>query len=680
MSRLLLTILISSLVWETPAFLAAQGPGFEEQSGLPSLPGDFSFAGQQSFRSTALSDENFDISTQRRSAGPRSGGELKPANTHAAWSATIEPAEIAAGKNGKIVLRAVVDAGYHIYAYRAGEDQVRNRTLIVATQKSKLQLAAPKTSAEVVSQDLGGILLEHYDGSVTWEIPIHVPADTPLGEQAIELQVGFNTCDATSCDPPAAIQFRGVVTVASKSDSAAAQMEAKEIDFKIVEQSKILANWIDGPEVSAGIVSRLAGEPLQAWMVLAALAGGFILNFMPCVLPVVGLKLMSFVNQAGNNHTRVIKLNLAFVSGILVVVLMLAAFNIFTKLAGQAVGWGEQFNSFPLQVTIVILLFAMSLSFLGVWEIPIPGFVTSYKAGELMQTGGTSGAFYKGIITTLLATPCSGPLLGAVFGETLKLSAWGSVIVFMSVGLGLGLPYLAMCLWPGSVRWLPKPGPWMETLKQFLAFPLLLSMVWFLNVIDSQYHIAVLVLLIVVWFGCWLIGRVPVYAEGHTRFRVGVTAIAICLVAGVGSFKYFGPTEHLLPWQIYSEAALETNRSQGRVVLVEFTARWCPTCQTNMRFAIERPMVAKLVERHQIATLLADWTDTSPTSESSSSIRRKVHELNSNSIPLLAIYPADPAAPPIVLRDVITQQQLLEAIEQAVRTDTAALGLSGKQR
>jgi thiol:disulfide interchange protein len=250
----------------------------------------------------------------------------------------------------------------------------------------------------------------------------------------------------------------------------------------------------------------------------------------------------------------------------------------------------------------------------------------------------------------------------------------------MSVGFGMSLPYIIIGAKPSLVGWLPKPGPWMETLKQFLAFPLLLSMVWFLNVIDSQYHIAVLVLLIVVWFGCWLIGRVPAYAERHLRFRVGVTAIAVCVIAGFGSFKYFGPTEHLLPWQTYSAAALETNRSQGRVVLVEFTARWCPTCQTNMRFAIERPMVAKLVERHQIVTLLADWTDTSPTSESANAIRSKVHELNSNSIPLLAIYPADPAAPPIVLRDMITQQQLLEAIEQAARTDTAALASIRKQR
>ncbi len=346
-------------------------------------------------------------------------------------------------------------------------------------------------------------------------------------------------------------------------------------------------------------------------MVFAALLGGFILNFMPCVLPVVGLKLMSFVSQAGSDHRRVVALNLAFVAGILIVVFGLATINIATKLAGQSIGWGEQFNSFPLQIGIVILLFAMSLSFLGVWEIPIPGFASGSAAGELMSREGLSGAFYKGILTTILATPCSGPLLGAVFGETLKLSVLGSLTIFLCVGLGLGMPYLAMCVWPSCIRWLPKPGAWMETLKQFLAFPMLLSMIWFLNVIESQYHIAMLVLLVGVWFGCWVLGRVPVYAESHFKIRIWATVISGCVIFGLVSFRYLGPVKHHLPWEPYSEVALENYRKSGKAVLIEFTARWCPTCQTNMRFAIDRPEVAKLVRQHGVVTLLADWSDNS---------------------------------------------------------------------
>lgn len=666
MTRLLLAIIAISVGGQVPMVSLAQETVLQGVTGLPHLPSDFDFDGKASIQ-TLMPLGNRSAKTHDR---------LQPANTHAVWSATIEPAEIVAGGQGKIVLRAEVLPGYHIYPYRP-DNQLHNRTLIVATQKSQLRLAAPRTSAKVLSKEMGGFLQEHYAQSVTWDIPIEVPEHAKLGEQAIELQVGFNTCDATSCDPPAAVQFSGAITVAKSSGHEATGMRAQQIDFQLVEKSKILNCWIDGLAVDTDMASQLAGEPLQAWMILAALTGGFILNFMPCVLPVVGLKLMSFVNQAGSSRTQIIKLNLSFVAGILLVVLVLAGFNILTKLGGQAVGWGEQFNSFPLQVSIVILLFAMSLSFLGVWEIPIPGFATSSRAGQLLEREGCLGAFYKGVLTTLLATPCSGPLLGAVFGETLMLSAAGSLAVFVSVGIGLGLPYLVICLWPSSVRLLPRPGPWMDTFRQILAFPLLLSMVWFLNVIDAAYHIAVLVVLIAVWFACWIVGRLPVYAERHTRFRVTITAIAVCTVTGIASFKYLGTAEKLLPWQPYSEAALELHRSQGKVVMIDFTARWCLTCQANMRLAIERPEVAKMVARHQVVTLLADWTDTSTDSINANEIRRKVHELESNSIPLLAIYPADRTARPIVLRDMITQRQLLQALERAVPVQSAKVATLG---
>jgi thiol:disulfide interchange protein len=401
-------------------------------------------------------------------------------------------------------------------------------------------------------------------------------------------------------------------------------------------------------------------------MVGAALLGGFILNFMPCVLPVIGLKLMGFVNQAGSSHRRVVALNLSFVAGILTIIMALALLNIGAKIAGQSFGWGEQFTSIYFQVGLTVLLFAMSLSFLGVWEIPIPGFATSSKSGELMQKEGLSGAFYKGMLTTILATPCSGPFLGTLFGLTLSLSVWSILILFLLVGIGLGLPYLALCLWPGFIKLLPKPGAWMESLKEVLAFPLLLSVVYFLSVIDPDYRIATLSLLIAIWFGCWLIGRVPAYAESRRLYASWITAAAVCCVAGYISFTQFGPIKHHLPWRQYTETALQENRAAGKVVMIEFTARWCLTCQYNMRSAIDRPEVAKVVKENGVVPLLADWSDPSEEIES------KLRELDSNSIPLLAIYPADPQAQPILLRDVITQAQLIEALEEAGSSQSAA--------
>jgi thiol:disulfide interchange protein len=368
---------------------------------------------------------------------------------------------------------------------------------------------------------------------------------------------------------------------------------------------------------------------------------------------------MSFVNQSGSSHARVVSLNLSYVAGIIAVMLVLAAANIVAKLAGEAFGWGQQFTRIEFQVPMAVLIFSMALSFLGVWEIPIPGFAMSSKSGELMEQEGLVGAFFKGILTTILATPCSGPFLGTLFGLTLTLSLPSILALYILVGLGLGLPYLALCIYPGFVKLMPKPGAWMETLKQVLAFPLLMTVVYFVAMITPDYRIATLILLIVVWFACWLIGRVPAYAEAHRIRAAWLAAAATTSVGALVGFMFFGPVKHDVPWVPYNESVLASARQEGKTVMIEFTARWCLTCQSNMKFAIDRPRVAELVEANGVVPLLADW------SEPDDQIFSKIKELNSLSIPLLAIYPADPNSEPIILRDAITESQLIEALRLA---------------
>lgn len=594
--------------------------------------------------------------------------QLRHPGTHAVWSATIEPAIVPPGGTATIKLSAETDPGYHIYKFQPGDPEPTNRTLIVASQKGGLLLGEPRTDQQIISKDLGlDKPFEYYPGSVSWTIPVEVPASAELGQRAVELLVSFNTCDDRSCDPPAGVKLMGSVTVQSESgDQSKQSMLIEPLNWLDVANHPAVATWIDTTRSQLTLLDRLSGNPLDLWMIGAALLGGFILNFMPCVLPVIGLKLMGFVNQAGSSHRRVVALNLSFVAGILTIIMALALLNIGAKIAGHSFGWGEQFTNIYFQVGLTVLLFAMSLSFLGVWEIPIPGFATGSKSGELMQKEGLSGAFYKGMLTTILATPCSGPFLGTLFGLTLSLSVWSILILFLLVGIGLGLPYLALCLWPGFIKLLPKPGAWMETLKEVLAFPLLLSVVYFLSVIDPDYRIATLSLLIAVWFGCWLIGRVPAYAESRRLYASWLTAAVVCSIAGYVSFTQFGPIKHHLPWKQYSETALQENRAAGKVVMLEFTARWCLTCQYNMRSAIDRPEVAKVVKENGVVPLLADWSN--PSVE----IENKLRELDSNSIPLLAIYPADPEAQPILLRDVITQSQLIDALEKAGSSQNAA--------
>ena len=577
---------------------------------------------------------------------------IKPKNTHATWSATLTPSKLKPGESGKIVIKAVPDPNYHVYTFINDTKSTDYRTLIVPSIKSGLEVGVPESFADKEKTDVGlDAPVEFHVGEVEWTMPIKVPMKAATGKYPIEVLVGFLTCDDKSCDAPSGLSLNATLEVAEDSSAEKVEMLTAATPFRTVAEKWETATF-GSPAATAPTLS------LTPWHLFAALLGGFILNFMPCVLPVVGLKLMSFVNQAGSSRTRIISLNLAFVAGIISVMLILAAVTIAAKMFyGQAFGWGQQFERLDFQVGLAMLVFAMALSFLGVWEIPIPGFATSSHSGELMQKEGHLGAYLKGILTTVLATPCSGPFLGAVFGITLSLSPLSIVVLYVTLGLGLGFPYLALCAYPGFVKFLPKPGAWMETLKQVLAFPLLLTVVYMIQIVNPDYRIATLILLIVVWFACWLIGRVPPYSEVSKIRSAWALGLGTIAVGAFISFTVFGPIKHLLPWEPYNEAQLAEYRREGKTVMVEFTARWCLTCQANMRYAIDREKVAELCKQNNVITMLADKSDPSP------AIDKKLQELGSNSIPLLAIYPPD--AEPIVLRDTITQGQLLGALEQA---------------
>ena len=580
---------------------------------------------------------------------------IKPKNTHATWSATLTPAKLKPGQKGKIVIKAVPDPKYHVYTFINDTKSYTFRTLIVPGFNSQLEFGVPQTTAEKKTLDVAdeNRPVEYHVGQVEWTIPVSVSKKASEGMYPIELLVGFFSCQDENCDSPAGLSLSTTLEVAGAASSESVAMTVAAMPF-----NKVADKW---ETATFGSSAAAKTGSLTLWHIFAALLGGFILNFMPCVLPVVGLKLMSFVNQAGSSRTHIITLNLAFVAGILAVMLVLAGVTIVAS-----IGWGQQFERLDFQVCLAILVFAMALSFLGVWEIPIPGFASSSKSGELMEQEGHIGAFLKGMLTTVLATPCSGPFLGTLFGLTLTLSPLSIVALYVTVGLGLGFPYLALCIYPGFVKFLPKPGVWMETLKEVLAFPLLLTVVYIVQIVNPEYRIATLILLIGVWFACWMIGKVPPYSERWQIFKAWGIGISTVALMGYISFMYFGPIKHYLPWENYNEAQLDKYRSEGKTVMVEFTARWCPTCQTNMRFAIDRSKVRDICKENKVITMLADMSESSP------AIDKKLEELGSRSIPLLAIYP--PGAEPIVLRDAITQSQLLSALEEAgpSRTDSEA--------
>jgi thiol:disulfide interchange protein len=485
---------------------------------------------------------------------------------------------------------------------------------------------------------------------VSWTVNLSVPSSGEPGQKTVAGYIGVRTCSADVCNQPEGVKFE----VHLSNDPAASGTQP----FEFSE-----AKYADAAS-AAKTPPFFVPEPINASKLLVILGfgvlGGLILNLMPCVLPVIGLKILSFAEQGGHSRSQVFALNLSYSAGLIAVFLVLAGVVAFLNF-----GWGQQFTLTWFKVAMVGLVFAMALSFLGVWEIPIPGFASTNHTESLQRQEGLGGAFFKGIFTTLLATPCSGPFLGTVFGFTLGQAWYVTFLIFFSVGLGMALPYLIIGIEPSLVRWLPKPGAWMDTFKQLMGFVLLGTVVYLFSTIKKDYYLPTLTMIVGIWFGCWIIGRVPSWAEWFERTKSWTVGIAWATAITAAAFYFLAPWPHLYHWTPYSHEALVKAQTEGKTVMVDFTASWCQTCQWNFFSAINTAAVKEAVEKNGVQPLLADW------SEPSEEIEQKLADLRSRSIPLLAIYPANKPGEYILLKDLITQQQLLKALDEAGPSKTA---------
>lgn len=618
------------------------------------------------------------------------------------WTIKMEPAKVEPGQQAKLVFTAKPDAGYHVYA--AATDDSESSTNFVFTEKAGLKIGKPRASSRPISESVlpGLPPVEYHEAAVTWSIPVLIPAEATPGVKKLQGAIGYQACTDRSCLPPKAFRFTVAMTVgdvkgttvngdnvtfvsAPYAQTLDAAAETRWVDdFAVVDEGSkadvsgdaedAKTNGASGPmtqkstdeqtKLAAGAdaidevpaVTEASGFPLPAILAMA-ICGGLILNLMPCVLPVVGLKVMAFAEQAGEQRARVLMLNLWYTLGILVVFWALAAVAILFSFS-----WGEQFTYFSFRFGVTLLVFAMALSFLGVWEIPIPGFVGGTSTQKLQRREGAAGAFFKGIFTTLLATPCSGPLLGTVFAFTLGKSAVVTTLIFSAVGFGMALPYLLIALYPGLIMFFPKPGVWMDTFKQLLAFLLLGTVVYLFGGFSDDDRMPVFASLIGVWFGCWIIGQVPAWSRLDRRIASWLGGVASATLICVLAFRFLAPGPAVLPWEPYSEARLQQLQREGRTVLIDFTAKWCVNCIVNYNVAINTPKTSQLVAELDAVPMLADWTD------HNEEIKNKLVELNSNSIPVLAIYPGAQPSSPIVLRDLISQGDVLEALRKAGST------------
>jgi thiol:disulfide interchange protein len=306
------------------------------------------------------------------------------------------------------------------------------------------------------------------------------------------------------------------------------------------------------------------------------------------------------------------------------------------------------------------VVFAMGLSLLGMFEIPVPGMVGSAAGGN--HSEGFLGAFFTGIFATLLATPCLGPFLGTAIFWSLRQPTAEVYLAWGVMGLGMAFPYLALGLFPQFIKWLPKPGTWMVRFKEFSGFVLLASVIFIVSYTDKKYTIPALVMLLGVALGLWMIGNLY-DINSRIRHKNSVRAAALLLtllICWIG-FSLTGESKHRLPWEPFSETRLAALRNQNKTVIVDFTADWCINCHVNEGVALNTKDTKDLVVRNGVVPLLADFTS------QSAEIKKWLGKFNQIGVPLTVIFPPGREADPIVLRGVYTQETLLQKLKEAVR-------------
>jgi len=384
--------------------------------------------------------------------------------------------------------------------------------------------------------------------------------------------------------------------------------------------------------------------------------GGFLLNLMPCVLPVIALKIFGFLGQAGQSRRRVFRSGLAFTGGIFAWFLLLAGFVIVARAAGTQVSWSFQFQNPALVFSMMTVVFVFALNLLGVFELWLPGMG---KLAAISDREGYGGAFLHGVFATLLATPCTAPFLGSALAFAFTQSAPVTLAMFASIAAGMSFPYVLLTANPGWMRWLPKPGLWMVRLKQVMGFLMLGTAVWLLGVFSSQRGAAEAVgatwILLGIGGACWIFGTwvTPAARQLHRLLAVGAM-IALVSSGFALAGRQSAPSQSA--WEAWSPERVAALQSEGKSVFIDFTADWCLNCKYNERFVLDTAPVREALGR--FATLKADWTRGDP------KITAELKRLGRAGVPVYVVIPAD-GGEPEVLPELLTQRTVLDALQRA---------------
>ena len=406
----------------------------------------------------------------------------------------------------------------------------------------------------------------------------------------------------------------------------------------------VLPKSVDAPVV----------QSLGVLLLLAAFAGGLLLNLMPCVFPILAMKAMALARLSGPEARRVRAEAASYASGVVAAFVALGAALIALREAGVASGWGFQFQSSSFVIGVAWLLFAVGLNLSGVFE-----FGSSFvgRGDGLARRGGHLGSFLTGVLAVVVASPCTAPFMGTAIAGALALSNVAALSVFVALGLGLALPYTIIAMLPGVSRILPRPGAWMQTLQQLLAFPMYAAAAWLAWVVSQQTGATGVLTagagFVVVGFGAWSLGFAA-HRSGFGRYLAqgsALTAVVVLVLLLATNGPGVAASE---PTEPFTAARLEQLRTEGRPVFVNMTAAWCLSCLVNERVALSPRAVRDAFARSNVAYLKGDWTN------QNSTVSTYLRQLGRDGVPLYVLYA--PGRAPVVLPQLLTESTVLDEL------------------
>ena len=538
---------------------------------------------------------------------PPAGAQL-PKQKKASFVLNADRSAYDAGKPAGVAALVSIEPGWHINAHKPTFENLIATELNLEVPAGWPQETVRYPAAKMKTFSFEKQPLAVYDGDVVIVSRLAVPAGVKPGVYAVQASLRYQACNDSQCLPPVTVDEEIQLTVGPGGKPQHSDLFA--------------AAPASGPGAAAPQgASAPAATTSLASMLLLAVLGGLILNAMPCVLPVLSLKIFGLVRSAGHGRAEVTRGALATSAGILASFWALALAAVAARAAGTAVGWGVQFQrpGFVAFLAVIVVLFCLNLW--GLFEIPLPAALADL--GSSGPREGVAGHFASGLFATLMATPCSAPFLGTAI--SFGLAQPGPVVfaIFTALGVGMALPYLLVAAKPGIARLLPRPGAWMETVRGVMGFLLAAAAVWLFYVLSSQVSpeqlAAIQIGLLGIALFTWLQHRVASGRLGRGAAVAGlVAAVALTLVVAAGKrgeaeVRTAGMAEArpagLIPWVPFDRAKAESISAGGQLVFVDVTADWCFTCKVNERLVLDTPEVAKAFQDHGVLPMKADWTN-----------------------------------------------------------------------